>query len=89
MTSSTTGTATGRTAASALPDGLDPLPDGPEGLVCSAKGCRRPAAYDLQWNNPKIHRPERRKRWLACGEHRDSLGAFLSARGFLREVADL
>jgi len=54
--------------------------------VCSAKGCRRPAAYDVQWNNPKIHPPERRKHWLACPAHRDSLSAFLSARGFLREV---
>ena len=47
------------------------------------------AAYDLQWNNPKIHTPDRRKHWLACAEHRDSLSQFLSARGFLRDVLDL
>lgn len=54
--------------------------------VCSAKGCRRPAVWDLRWNNPKIHTPDRRKSWLACEEHRDHLSGFLSARGFLRET---
>ena len=69
--------------------GVDPLPVGPEGMVCSAKGCPATASYDLRWNNPKIHTPDRRKHWLACPEHRDSLSTFLSARGFLREVEDL
>ena len=59
------------------------MPDEP---ICSAKGCRQPAEFDLGWNNPKIHLPERRKHWLACADHRDSLSRFLSARGFLREV---
>jgi hypothetical protein len=58
-----------------------------DSLICSAKGCREPAAFELRWNNPKLHEPERRKVWLACPAHRESLGAFLSARGFLREVA--
>ncbi|BFU45857.1 hypothetical protein [Krasilnikovia sp. MM14-A1004] len=53
---------------------------------CSAKGCRAPAAWQLRWNNPKLHEPQRRKTWLACAEHRESLGDFLSARRFLREV---
>ncbi len=57
--------------------------------TCSAKDCRRPAEFDLQWNNPKIHTPDRRKHWLACPAHRDSLSAFLSARGFLRDVEPL
>ncbi|MDG4826742.1 acetone carboxylase [Asanoa sp. WMMD1127] len=61
------------------PEQLDP--------VCSAKGCRREAAYEIRWNNPKIHPPERRKVWLACDEHRESLADFLDRRGFLREVA--
>jgi hypothetical protein len=56
-------------------------------LLCSAKGCGAPASWALRWNNPKLHPPERRKTWLACPDHRDSLSAFLSARGFLREVA--
>lgn len=59
-----------------------------EAPICSAKGCQQPAAYDLGWNNPKIHAPDRRKHWLACPEHKDSLSAFLSARGFLKEVTE-
>jgi hypothetical protein len=55
-------------------------------LICSAKGCRNPAQWSLLWNNPKLHTPERRKSWLACAEHKDSLSDFLSARSFLREV---
>lgn len=54
--------------------------------VCSAKGCTAGASYSLLWNNPKIHTPERRKVWLACDDHRSTLGDFLGARGFLREV---
>jgi hypothetical protein len=38
------------------------------------------------WNNPKIHTPDRRKSWLACTEHRESLADFLKARQFLRDV---
>jgi len=53
---------------------------------CSAKGCQRPAVWDLQWNNPKLHPPERRKIWLACEEHRHSLSEFLGARNFLKDV---
>ncbi|HKS98246.1 MAG TPA: hypothetical protein VJT31_01850 [Rugosimonospora sp.] len=55
-------------------------------LTCSAKGCREPARWALRWNNPKLHAPERRKTWLACDTHRVTLGDFLTARGFLREV---
>jgi hypothetical protein len=55
--------------------------------VCSAKGCREPATWQLLWNNPKLHTPDRRKTWLACDEHRASLEAFLGARGFLKETA--
>ncbi len=42
--------------------------------------------WALLWNNPKLHTPDRRKVWLACEEHRESLGAFLGARGFLRDT---
>jgi len=55
-------------------------------MRCSAKGCGREAVWALRWNNPRIHPPERRKTWMACTEHRESLGEFLTARGFLREV---
>ncbi|MET0693314.1 MAG: acetone carboxylase [Propionibacteriaceae bacterium] len=69
--------------------GVDPLPQDPDGLMCSARDCSQPASFDLQWNNPKIHTEDRRKHWLACADHRESLGAFLSARGFLRDVEPL
>ncbi|MEV7229145.1 hypothetical protein AB0M79_19285 [Polymorphospora sp. NPDC051019] len=54
--------------------------------VCSAKGCRAAAQWTLWWNNPRLHTPERRKTWLACDTHRETLGDFLGARGFLRDV---
>lgn len=57
--------------------------------ICSGKGCQNDAAYELRWNNPKIHTPERRKVWLACEEHRESLRDFLGARGFLKEIVPL
>jgi hypothetical protein len=51
--------------------------------TCSARGCGNPATWALLWNNPKIHTPDRRKTWLACDEHKDSLSDFLDRR---REV---
>jgi hypothetical protein len=57
--------------------------------VCSTKGCRAPAAWELRWNNPRLHTPDRRKIWLACDEHREHLSRFLDTRGFLREVEPL
>ena len=59
---------------------------GPDRLVCSARGCRADAVWALHWNNPRLHAPERRKTWLACGEHRDDLERFLALRGFLRGI---
>ena len=60
-----------------------------EPLICSARGCRNPAVHALRWNNPKLHTPDRRKTWLACDAHLTSLGDFLRARQFLREVEPL
>ncbi|MGV0633575.1 hypothetical protein ABQE69_08590 [Mycolicibacillus trivialis] len=57
-----------------------------ETLVCSAKGCEATAVYQVVWNNPKIHTPDRRKIWLACPEHRQYLSEYLGRRDFLREV---
>ena len=54
--------------------------------TCSARGCQADAVWALVWNNPRLHTPDRRKTWLACEEHRESLGDFLTARRFLREV---
>lgn len=53
---------------------------------CSAKGCTEHAVWSLEWNNPKLHTPERRKTWLACDGHREHLASFLGARSFLRDV---
>ena len=55
-------------------------------LLCSSKGCHADAVWALLWNNPRLHTPERRKVWLACDDHRTTLGDFLSARQFLRDV---
>lgn len=57
-----------------------------EPLLCSAKGCTAEAQHQLLWNNPKIHTPERRKVWLACGQHEESLRSFLAARDFWKET---
>jgi len=54
--------------------------------ICSARACTAPAVWALLWNNPKLHTPDRRKTWLACADHRESLADFLTARGFLREI---
>lgn len=54
--------------------------------ICSARGCTEPAVWELLWNNPRLHTPDRRKVWLACDAHRHSLGDFLTARAFLRDV---
>ena len=56
-------------------------------IQCSAKGCRAAAIWQLRWNNPKLHTPEYRKTWLACADHRSTLGGFLELRSFLREVS--
>jgi len=61
----------------------DELPD-----TCSAKGCTAPATWALLWNTPKLHTPDRRKTWMACDEHRTTLGDFLGARGFLKDVVE-
>jgi hypothetical protein len=57
--------------------------------TCSARGCREPAAVALVWRNPRIHGPEREKRWLACERHRSSLADFLAARDFPLRVDPL
>ncbi|MFK0194460.1 hypothetical protein [Kitasatospora sp. NPDC090308] len=66
------------------PPGGPETPAGPP--KCSAKGCRDLATWSLRWNNPKLHTPDRRKTWLACDTHRDSLSRFLAVRGFLKDT---
>jgi hypothetical protein len=76
----------------ATPSGASDAPDASdaggadEALTCSARGCTRAASWQLLWNNPRLHTPDRRKTWLACDDHRESLSDFLGARGFLRDV---
>ena len=64
----------------------DPAAEGELAPECSSKGCRASATWQVRWNNPRLHTPERRKIWLACDEHRGSLADFLQARGFLKDV---
>ena len=44
------------------------------------------ARHAVIWRNPKLHTSERRKVWLACDDHRQSLADFVGLRGFLIEV---
>jgi hypothetical protein len=55
-------------------------------LVCSAKGCRAAATHAVIWRNPRLHRPDRRKVWTACPDHRGHLSSYVDLRGFLIEV---
>lgn len=64
-------------------------PAAPPGTVCSRKACRTAAEWQLLWNNPKIHTPERRKIWLACDEHRAWLEDYLQTRGLWKETVAL
>ena len=49
---------------------------------CSSAGCSADATWRVNWRNPRIHTPDRVKVWLACDEHRDTLGDYLATRGF-------
>lgn len=70
---------------------LDQLTGGPAApsAICSRKACRHDASWQLLWNNPRIHTPERRKTWLACGEHREWLEDYLKLRGLWKETLPL
>ncbi|MGZ8803721.1 MAG: hypothetical protein ACXWZG_00280 [Microbacterium sp.] len=67
-------------------EGLIGAPSAPD---CSRAGCRVPAVWRIEWRNPKIHNPDRRKVWVACEDHRDFLRDYLSARDFPVEVGPL
>lgn len=57
--------------------------------VCSRAGCRAAARWRIDWRNPRIHGPERRKSWTACDDHVGYLRDFLAAREFPVEVEPL
>jgi hypothetical protein len=48
-----------------------------------------PAAWRIEWRNPRIHAEGRRKTWVACDEHVGYLRDFLAARDFPLEVQPL
>lgn len=54
--------------------------------TCSRAGCRDEAHWALLWRNPKIHSADRRKTWLACDAHLDTLRDFLGDRSFPLET---
>jgi hypothetical protein len=64
-------------------------PDGAPTAVCSRKACRADATWQLLWNNPRIHTPERRKVWLSCDEHLGWLEDYLQTRGLWKETIPL
>lgn len=74
------GTSSSAASGHAAPDHTATVPR------CSRKGCQADAAWRLEWNNPRIHTPERRKTWLACGDHREWLADYLRSRGLLKDV---
>nr|WP_141918725.1 hypothetical protein [Klugiella xanthotipulae] len=49
---------------------------------CSRAGCTAEATWRIDWRNPRIHRTDRLKTWLACAEHVDYLSGFLTSRSF-------
>ena len=61
----------------------------PRAPSAPAKPAARRREWQLLWNNPKIHTPERRKIWLACGEHRAWLEDYLQTRGLWKETVVL
>jgi hypothetical protein len=54
---------------------------GEAAVQCSAAGCREPAAWRVNWRNPRIHAADRVKVWLACDAHREHLAGYLASRG--------
>jgi hypothetical protein len=73
-----------------LPGAKPPTAPGGSGdAVCSRKACRQSASWQLLWNNPRIHTPERRKVWLACSEHREWLQEYLTTRGLWKQTLPL
>lgn len=62
---------------------------GPEFVKCNRKGCQEQARFEVLWNNPKVHAPERLKSWAACEEHVQYLQDFLVARSFWKQTVPL
>ncbi|WP_207203800.1 hypothetical protein [Actinomyces minihominis] len=61
---------------------------GPKDLVCSNRGCERPATFAITWSNPTLPFG-RAKHWLACDEHRITLEKYLAYRDFPQSTRTL
>lgn len=57
--------------------------------ICSRAGCREDASWRVDWRNPRIHSPDRRKTWVACDAHVEYLRGFLASRAFPVAVSAL
>ena len=53
---------------------------------CSRAACRADATHRIEWRNPRIHTPDRRKIWAACDEHVAFLRDYLATREFPVQV---
>ncbi|CAN5351550.1 hypothetical protein BH11ACT4_BH11ACT4_19030 [soil metagenome] len=62
---------------------------GPATERCSRAGCTEPAAWNVNWRNPRIHGIDRVKIWLACDDHVDYLRDYLATRDFPVVVSPL
>ena len=63
--------------------------DLPAEQICSRAECTNPAAWNVNWRNPRIHTIDRVKIWLACDEHRQYLFDYLATRSFPVKVTPL
>lgn len=72
-----------------LLDSLSGAPSPVDTPICSRKACGAEARWQLLWNNPRIHTPDRRKTWLSCGDHREWLEDYLRTRGLWKETLPL
>lgn len=62
------------------------LAPGPREFICSARSCRSPAQWLIEWSNPEIHYG-RTKKWLACDDHLEELRGYFEYRSFPHEVS--
>jgi hypothetical protein len=51
-------------------------------IRCSRTGCSLPAAWNVNWRNPRIHSRDRVKVWLSCDEHREFFEQYFLQRDF-------
>jgi hypothetical protein len=56
---------------------------------CSRAGCDSAAENLIEWRNPKIHEPDRVKRWAGCSDHTEFLIEYLKARDFFLRTREI